>query len=275
MNFIPLAKVFENVWSRFNQYAHGIHTEKWQGVNISDKPEAQMVEILYESFKTQVYTENLDIIRQAVQPNLPWADRHFEEERVSRQPINPGDTWRIWPWSVSADKHRTEGNQYNHSYAERYWPKFANETSGGVLTDSFEEVEPRMGIRYFYGDLDDVVLLLKREPLTRQAVLPVYFPEDTGSVHGGRVPCSIAYHFMVRGKALHCTYWLRSCDLYRHFRDDVYLTIRLMLWILDELRILDPDYWDYIEPGFLIMHIDSLHMFVNDYRAMTNGQDPS
>lgn len=268
MNFIPLGNLFADLSSRFKQHAYAIHTEKWQGVGIADRPEAEMMELLYESFKTQVFTEDLAELAQVIGPNLPWADRHFEEERVSGQPINPGDTWRIWPWSLSADGHRIEGDQFNHSYAERYWPKLAGVTDGGVLTETFGPLTAHVGIRYPYGDLNDVVNLMAREPLTRQAILPVYFPEDTGSVHGGRVPCSIAYHFMVRGGALHCTYWLRSCDLYRHFRDDVYLTIRLMLWVLDKLRGIDPEYWNPVKPGFLIMHIDSLHVFINDYRNL-------
>lgn len=267
MNFISLGHLYPNILDKFKSFAHEIHTEKWQGLEIADRPEAQMMEVIYESFKTQVFTENLSTLAQVIGPNLPWADRHFEEERVSGQPINPGETWKLWPWSQSANQHRTEGEQYNHSYAERYWPRFAGQTDGGLLPAK-GYLNAHHGIRHPYGDLNDVVDLLVREPLTRQAILPVYFPEDTGSVHGGRVPCSIAYHFMVRGGALHCSYWLRSCDLYRHFRDDVYLTVRLMLWVLNRLRERTPEYWISIRPGFLIMHIDSLHMFTNDYRIL-------
>lgn len=267
MNFLPLVELYEKQIEHFKAFAHPIHTEKWQGAEIADRPEAEMMEVLFESFKTQIFTEDLSILADMIGPNLPWADDHFETERVSGQPLNPGQTWETWPWGHSADKFRVEGEQFNHSYAERYWPRHAGLTPGGILTDE-TDYPTHQGIRQPYGDLHDVVTLLEQEPLTRQAILPVYFPEDTGSKDGGRVPCSIAYHFMQRGGALHCSYWLRSCDLHRHFRDDVYLTVRLLLWILDALRDRDPGRWDDVLPGFLIMHIDSLHMFTNDYRRL-------
>jgi len=252
-----------------------VHTEKWQGLDIKQRPEATMREILFQSFEVVLHGTDLKLLAADVKPNLPWADRHFEEERVSGQPINPGETWKAWPWGHSADKFRTEGEQYNHTYAERYWPKWAGTTTGGILGQEFiDRVEravegtPHHGIRYAYGDLDDVVNLLHLEPLTRQAYLPVFFPEDTGAVHGGRIPCSIGYHFLMRGDALHIVYQLRSCDFYRHIRDDIYLTVRLLLWVLDRLRIMDPDTWLKVQPDMYIMHIGSLHVFINDWRTM-------
>ena len=246
-----------------------VHTEKWQGLAVKAKPEAQMREILFPSFQVPILTEDLDTLSSDIKPNLPWADRHFIEERVSGEPINPGETWKLWPWSNSADKFRTEGEQYNHSYAERYWPKYAGLTPGGKLSeDSTGRDDPTAGIRYAYGDLNDVVNLLAEQPLTRQAYLPVFFPEDTGAVHGGRIPCTIGYHFIMRGDALHISYQLRSCDFVRHMRDDIYLTVRLLLWVLDRLREKDHHTWSRVKPGMYIMHVSSLHCFVNDWRTL-------
>lgn len=253
----------------FGEQSFPVHTEKWQGIPVKDRPEAEMREMVFQDFMVLIGSEDLRVLASQIMPNLPWADDHFEKERVSGEPINPGDTWKTWPWGNAADKHRTEGEQFNHSYAERYWPKWAGRTPGGRLFNSakIHEGPPHRGIRYEYGDLNDVVALLQREPLTRQAFLPVYFPEDTGSVHGGRVPCSIGYQFFVRDKTMHISYWLRSCDMYRHLRDDLYLTVRLLLWVLDRLRERDP-YWKTVTPGFIHVSITSLHMFINDYRTL-------
>lgn len=262
------ATALEHLRGRMLHQSYEVHTEKWQGLAVQSKPEAKMREILFPSFQVPILTENLQQLAEDIKPNLPWADRHFEEERVSGQPINPGDTWKIWPWGHSADKFRTEGEQYNHSYAERYWPKYAGLTPGGILDGSKGYLQRQSGIRYDYGDLMDVVRLLAEQPLTRQAYLPVFFPEDTGAVHGGRIPCTIGYHFMMRGGALHITYQLRSCDFYRHMRDDIYLTVRLLLWVLSSLRELDPGTWANVKPGMYIMHVSSLHVFINDWRAL-------
>lgn len=240
---------------------------RWQSI----KAPQPMLEILNYSFTYELPTESLDFYREQIKPNLPWADRHFIEERVSGDPINPGHTWRIWPYSASADTHRREGEedpQFDHSYAERYWPKAANTTKGGVLhSDGYT---PHSGVRFLYGDLDDLVTILSREPTTRQAYLPVWFPEDLQAcVEEKRVPCSLGYHFIMRRNQLHCVYYLRSCDFIRHWRDDVYLTLRLQLWVLDQCRLACPEMdWDKITPGTLTMHITSLHCFETDRIAL-------
>src|SRR5262245_41328374 len=76
--------------------------------------------------------------------------------------------------------------RFSHTYMTRYWPK-------GLST----------GIEFTPGDLMDIARLLVREPYTRQAYLPVWFPEDTGAVEEQRVPCSLGYHFMLRDFKLH------------------------------------------------------------------------
>jgi thymidylate synthase len=110
--------------------------------------------------------------------------------------------------------------------------------------------------------------------MTRQAYLPVWFPEDTGIGDGGRKPCTLGYHFLVRNDRMHITYHIRSCDFVRHFRDDIYLTARLVWWMIDRLtEDHDHHFWSGVKPGMFVMHIASLHMFVNDYIAMF-GKEP-
>lgn len=262
--------------------SHDVHTEKWQGMAIDAKPDMAMKEVLNFGFTTPVprleleclvdrdMSFDLDPLREQVKPNLPWADDHFEE-RVGRQPLNPGVQWANWPYSKSADRFRDQG-EFSHTYMERYWPKMAGMYPGGILPwgrmTGGKNVNTMMGYRFPYGDLDDMVRMLAHEPGTRQAFLPVWFPEDTGVIHGGRVPCSIGYHFIQRGPFLHVSYWLRSCDITRHFRDDIYLTIRLQLWVLDQCRRLNPDHWNRIQPGLYTMLITSLHCFINDWRLL-------
>src|SRR5690606_3302482 len=157
----------------------------WQGIDVSDNPGLATYEALHYSFSARI-PPTLEELRTQVKPNLPWADDHFEE-RVGGKPLNPGEQYKNWP-HYKNDQFRTEDQKFTHTYMERFWPKYAGEGP----------VHPNQGIRYPYGDLDDVVDLLRRDPLTRQAYFPVWFPEDTGAVHGGRVPCTIGYHFLFR-----------------------------------------------------------------------------
>lgn len=248
-----------------------VHTERWQSVPILHRPEAEMRELLHPFFQVLMFSKDLDTYRKDIQPNLPWADQHFELERVGGHPLNPGETWRDWPWALSADKFRTlPHGLFSHSYAERFWPKYAGmyDPVGGELPFEYmpETHEMNRGIHFHYGDLMDVVELLKREPLTRQAYVPIWFPEDTGAVHGERVPCTLGYHFLRRGEQLHVFYAIRSCDLIRHFRDDLYLTVRLVLWLLDQLK--EAETWENVRPGLFSFWAGSLHCFINDFHQI-------
>jgi hypothetical protein len=251
-----------------------IHPNNWQSMDVTTVQAAKMKELLAVQFQVVMpvafanpdpdYWEDvLEVLRADIKPNLPWADKHFELERVSREPINPGNTWEIWPWANSADKFRP-GGQFDHSYAERYWPKFAGYTTGGRVTNptKIPRESARFGVRDFVGDLDDIVTRLHKDPTTRQAVLSVWHPEDQ-SPSGRRVPCSLTYQFIVRNNYFHVLYSIRSCDAYRHFRDDLYLTARLVLWVLSELRSKDSS-WDNVSLGMFTIMIGSFHCFVND-----------
>lgn len=269
-----VTRAIKDVFDDFAWASEEVKPTRWQGVDVSSNPAAKMREDLHVSMQFDMAGEALNFYAMAIQPNLPWADNHFME-RVCGYPINPGIEWANWSHGVNAEKALDKNNMFNHNYMERYWPKYAGESSN-VNTRTPENWQERMstgynptfGIRHEYGDLGGLVRDLANEPDTRQAYLPVWFPEDTGDAHKGRKPCTLGYHFIMRKNRLDVTYYLRSCDLANHFRDDVYLTVRLLLWVLDECRKLNPEVWNSVQPGKFTMHITSLHMFVNDYRKV-------
>lgn len=257
-------------------YGSLVEVPTWQALDVRGKPQGSTWELMnYEcAIDIPRLPEDLETL---CQPSIPWAENQFQE-RVAGEPLNPGETFKEWPWyRGNVEQHKEQG-QFSHTYMERYWPKHAN--------DGHEQSgKPHHGIRFDYGDLNDVVNLLAREPTTRQAYLPVFFPEDTGAVHGERIPCSLGYLFLMREGKLNITYYIRSCDFYRHFRDDVYMTARLCQWVLQQLvprggpndepvskgsaiavgKIKEPMLsWCGVTPGRLTMHIGSLHVFEGD-----------
>lgn len=228
-----------------------VHTQRWQAFDVSARPEAKMRELLHYFFSVDLTPD--ERIRQLavdIKPNLPWADDHFAE-RIAGEPVNPGETWKAWPWANKAQDSLDEDGKFNHNYMERYWPKHAGTTAP----------MRNWGIKYPYGDLNDLVAHLAGDPLTRQAYFPIFFPEDTANP--SRRPCSLGYHFIMREDRLHISYYIRSCDFIRHLRDDIYLTVRLLLWVLQRLRQTDTR-WDKVYPGRFRMDIGSLHCFIND-----------
>ncbi len=199
--------------------------------------------------------------QEKVQPNLPWAEDHFME-RVSGEPLNPGEQYKNWPYFEAQGADHLGGGKFSHTYMERFWPKYAR---SGIRGKGGEYGMLR-GIRAWYGDLNDLVELLIARPMTRQAYLPIWFPEDlTASHEGARVPCTLGYHFQRRplGRspsggvhALDITYFMRSCDWFRYLRDDVYMAGRLLQWIVDRV--------EGTEEGRLTMHIVNLHVFADE-----------
>jgi hypothetical protein len=233
---------------------------RWQSQDISGRPEMTPKELSHVIFDMKV-PETMPELQQIVEPNLPWAEDHFQE-RVGGEPVNPAPSEAWWPFAVKGNEdHKMLPEVYSHTYPERIWPKDAGAggsrfNPGAPEPKGYHVSDTNWGIRFAYGDLDDVVDLLNREPMTRQAYLPIWFPEDTGVVHGERVPCTLGYHFLMRLGRLDVSYFMRSCDFVRHFQDDVYMAARLCQWVAERM--------DGVFPGHLNMHISSLHIFRGD-----------
>lgn len=261
--------------------AHVVQSRRWQGVEIANNPHMAQKELTHVHIDIPMYGEQRDLYAHDCGAELPWCDDHFIE-RVSGYPMNPGEQWKNWS---QARESRTgvsgfldERGKFNHNYMERYWPKFAGQVAAPTYSarewrERFTEQNlggpppvPHRGIMYEYGQLIDVAELLADDPYTRQAYFPIWFPEDTG---GGskRAPCTIGYHFLMRNEQLDINYHIRSCDLYKHFRNDVYLTIRLLLWMLDRVRSRNPN-WEAVKPGRFLMQIGSLHLFKPDWEKI-------
>lgn len=244
----------------------------WHSQKTKGNPLLVTMELTWINFNTKIPT-SVRQLQQDMQPNLPWAETHFSE-RVSGEPLNPPPSHVDWPWAHGT--HQDKDEKFSHTYPERFWPKFAN--VGGPHWDSKRVVAvPHNGIRFEYGDLEDVVQLMIAEPYTRQAYLPVFFPEDTGGQTRlkERIPCSMGYHFLTRDDpttgqpVMDCGYTMRSCDFVRHFRDDVYMAGRLLMWMCMSLSALQEF---YTLPGQLRVNIGSLHAMEGDRYKLTEEE---
>jgi Thymidylate synthase len=261
MIIIPKNIAFEGAFKMLTNAlldAPRVDVGSWHAKDVKGRPDLVSKECA-NTIVEVACPDSIEKLQEAIRPHLPWAEDHFQE-RVSRVPSNPPKSAEQWSKGVDktvVDQHRTVNDggvmKYTHTYPERFWPLSAGR---------FAEDRSAFGIRYRYGDLDDVVELMKKSPLTRQAFLPIWFPEDTGAVHGGRVPCTLGYGFLTREGKTQISYFIRSVDFVRHFRDDVYLALRLLQWMCTEIGT---------TPGHLIMHITSLHIFEGDVPILRRG----
>lgn len=232
--------------------AEEVDVGTWHAQNVSGKPELVSRELPHISYRLSV-PWSLSALQRMYKPNLPWAEDHFRE-RICGDPLNPPPSEKYWPFAVKGNEAHKEGELFSHTYPERYWPKEAGDGWNVARYGAHR------GIRYSYGDLDDVIDLLDRQILTRQAYLPVWFPEDTGALEGQRLPCSLGYHFLCRKGEMDITYYLRSCDFMRHWADDMYMTARLLQHVVGKLQ----ETGHNITARSMVVHISSLHVFNGD-----------
>lgn len=230
--------IVKNLKEAFIDVSREVVIKEWQGRETS----VSMLVLDNVSFRMEI--PNLrNTLGFIIKPDLPWAEDHFRE-RISGEPLNPAPSYKWWPFYKNDDMWRIDG-KFSHTYPER------------MNTPAIK------GIRYNYGNLDDLIQLLIEEPLTRQAYLPIWFPEDTGATHGERVPCSIGYLFTIRvlpngRQIMDISYQLRSCDLIRHFKNDIYMAGRLLQYVAEEVS---GNTRKDIEKGILNVTINNLHIF--------------
>lgn len=240
-----------------------VTTKRWQAMDVTDRPTMTPIELQNVTIDTMM-PDTLLGMQQKVQPNLPWAEDHFLE-RVSGEPLNPPPSHEWWPYARRGNAEHIDDEQFSHTYPERFWPKYAG---SGIWRRG---VDLNRGIRFEYGDLQDVATMLLKDNYTRQAYLPVFFPEDTGATADQRIPCTLGYTFQIRPDddvdRMHITYHIRSCDFLRHFSDDVYMAMRLAKWMIEAQLQGRPR---RLMMGDLVMHMDSLHVFEGDRKMMEN-----
>lgn len=245
---------------------------EWQSTDVSDRPEMVTRELANASlcFQWGIEDDNVQGMQKLIPANQPWAEAHFQE-RVGGEPLNPPPSHNIWPYVQDDNEQWVDGDKFSHTYPERMWPKMAN--VGEKTSEGRQIYVPHVGIRFLYGDLLDVLSLLADKPLTRQAFLPIWFPEDTGVVHGERVPCTLGYHLMIRKGYLTVTYYIRSCDFRRHFADDLYMAARLAQWVSHNLSApLQDRHGMTVKANAVIMHIASFHIFQGDWDIMQKNR---
>lgn len=175
-----------------------------------------------------------------------WAEAEFNE-RLDRNRVNPGRAWELRKevWEEFLVDNPVLGKKFDYSYGERMNEIFVTTLGNGYMTT-----------------LEVVISLLKRDPDTRKAIIPIYSDKDTNFLDGVcRIPCSMYYDFLIRTnprgeKQLNICYHQRSSDFIMHFGNDVFLAWRLMEYVAEQVGV---------KPGYLYHTIDSLHTYKRDW----------
>lgn len=212
----------------------------WQGT----KSPGMMFEVCCYTRRIRL-AQNVEMAQAVFNPKLPWADVHFEE-RVGGKPMNPDPSHKMW--ARTTDDYKMDEEKFSHTYSERMWPKASY-----------------LGIRFEVGDLNTLVQMLRKDPFTRQAYMPMFMHEDlTAGINQQRVPCSLGWQFIINQGQLDVMYPMRSCDAFRHLQNDLYLANRLALWVRDKSGIRFP-------LGQMLFTVGNLHCFEADIELYRKG----
>lgn len=195
----------------------------------------------YETLELQNYNYTiLDITSDSI-PGVvqPWADLEFEERvtdpysqrRYGKLNWENGDKDNNqYSWVVLKDDI-DKGNFINpgKAYLERLdvWEEYLHD---GKLAYTYNE------LIWKNDQLTKVIERIKEDPDSRQLWVSLWDNSKHPDLLGGlsRVPCSLGYGFQVREGKLNMHYVMRSCDFSTHFRNDVYLAVKLLEYVAKE-----------------------------------------
>ena len=253
---MKISQVIRNSFEDLKNNGEIARSQKWQAIDTPD----DLWEVINRYIQMDM-PETVEELGKQCDADLPWAEDHFQERIDPDCNHNPGYEYQNWPYyrtntEDNDKKFRNEEQEYfSHTYMERFWPDTTIKGTG------------KMG--YNFGNFADTVEKLKKDNGTRQAFFAIWHPQDQRD-DGVRLPCTIGYHFLVRNGKLHIAYLIRSCDIMRHFKNDIYMTVRLAQYVRDQV---DPN----IQLGQLSMWIGSLHCWnmekaLIDHKIMKYGK---
>ncbi len=201
-----------------------VHPQTMQDKYVANNPDYATKELQNYCYTVLDAVSHVD----ELEPSQPWAAVELRE-RLSGIPVNPGKAW---------------------TYRPEVWQEFLHD---GRFAYTYSE-------RMFW-QLGTIINELRTHPDSRQLWLSIWDPgRDILQLGGhGRVPCSLGYLFQLRKSRLNMTYFMRSCDYVTHFRNDVWLAVKLLEHVAQEVGT---------KPGDFTHFIGSFHVYAKDVKGV-------
>lgn len=208
-----------------------VHTKTMQNKNIEKDDNYSTKELQFYSYRVIEPHKDMDTLKDNL-PNFEWAVSEWAERKlgIEGNPVNPGTAYKLR--SDVWNEFLNEKGKFDYNYSERF---------------------------AFNFQVQKVIEALKRDNLSRQAYITVWFPQDTDYLGTAvsRVPCSLSYLFQYRQGKLNMEYSMRSCDFGTHFKNDVFEALMLMAYVADRTNL---------QLGDFIHHIASFHIYQKDIK---------
>jgi thymidylate synthase len=196
-----------------------VHPHTMQNKVVKDNDDFSTMELQNYTFSILDTSDKDTIIS-----NRKWCLAEFIE-RIDAVSNNPGIAWTLRE-DVWKEFLNNEG-EFDYTYGERL---------------NGEE------------QLANVIIELRKNPDTRQAIIHVHYPSDSWDIAKNRIPCSMYYQLMVRRGKLDIIYNMRSSDFDTHFKNDIWLADELRNYIAEKIKV---------PRGLFHMNVGSLHRYKN------------
>jgi thymidylate synthase len=162
----------------------------------------------------------------------------------------------------------TRGMSFKYACGETLWylmgsdrlhwiEKFA--PSYGRFSDNGKTLNGAYGPKIRKG-IPIVIAMLKQDPATRRAVIPLYDMTNLGQ-DSKDIPCTLHLQFLIRGSKLFMMVHMRSNDLFLGFPYDVFAFSVIQCLIAKYL---------HIEVGTYAHFVASGHLYVSDFKKLAN-----
>jgi len=209
-----------------------VHPETMQNKKVAEDSDYNTLELMGYSYMVQgpfTYSDVRNAVDSNVGPKgMDYCVNEFSD-RISQDILNPG---------------------ISHQFRMEVWEEFLDED--GKFDYTYNE---RLG----HDNIGRVIQLLRKNPNSRQGVVPIYFKHVDDKLRGGikRIPCSMHYQFMLRNGELNVIYVMRSCDIHTHLPIDMALAIMMLQHVAHGIGA---------KQGNFIHQIGSLHIYSKDAR---------
>jgi thymidylate synthase len=105
--------------------------------------------------------------------------------------------------------------------------------------------------------IEKVINILRNDPNSRQAVIPIYEPRDLG-INSKDIPCTLGLVFNIRNGKLNCSVYMRSSDAVWGIPYDVFVFTNIQMVIANSLGV---------ELGSYTHHSVSMHIYEHHYET--------
>lgn len=199
---------------------------------------------VYSSSKNRIIANNITEARRKLVTEIWYNGEYVIDQRGERTKELQGVEVIIRNGDLKAESHII-----------RQAKDFAN----GLINDHIA-LKKGEEFDYSYGErlrrakqLENTIELLKRDPVTRRAYLPIFQPNDNFSKD--ELPCWASTQFLVRKNRLNVVDYFRSNECCIAFPSDVYGAMKLMGYIAEKINV---------KPGNLHHYIASAHLRLSD-----------